>query len=550
MRLLAGLCLLLAIADAAAVDTVLHNGKVWTGDPGQPSATALAVEGDRIVAVGDDAAILSLATGTTRRIDLQGRRVVPGINDAHTHIEAGPPAVHLGFPPGQGGSDAVAAALAAQETTGDLWITAGIDMDALHDPALRLAGLDALHPHRPVLLTGWTGHGMLVNSAARRALGLSPEDVPAGGWLGRDASGAFDGRVYEYAQWSPRARLPPRPRQLRGIIAAQSETLLKLGITSIQNMAIGSPVPDFVAAWRDTGTLLRVRVIRTPLAKVPGEAPDHLDLPAHDPASPGITVSGTKWILDGTPMERGAAMRPAYPDGSHGRQNFSPRQTGALLREIFERRDQPLLHISGDATMATVLDAMAVIAAAEAWRRLRPRIEHGDGLAPDLVQRARDFGLVLVQNPSHLMLPPPEAAFMRAHALQPLAAALDDGIPLAFGSDGPPSPWLNMMFAIAPATRPDQALSREQVLQAYTAGSAYAEFTEAVKGRLAPGYLADLAVLSQDVLDEALPAQALPGTRSLLTMVGGEIAWLDAALQSPPGSAPPDPADAPEVPRP
>jgi predicted amidohydrolase YtcJ len=395
---------------------------------------------------------------------------------------------------------------------------------------MRRAGLDALQPERPVLRTGWTGHGMLVNSAAQHALGLSLDNVPAGGWLGRDSSGAFDGRVYEYAQWSPRAGLPMRPEVLRRVIARDAEMMLKLGVTSVQNMAIGTPLPDFIAAWQATGTPLRLRAIRTPLARRPGDAPDHLGLPARDPARPSITVSGTKWILDGTPMERGAATRAAYADGSHGRLNFSQREIEALLRESFNRKDQPLLHVSGDATLAAMLDAMQAIAPADAWHPLRPRIEHGEGLTPDLMARAGRFGIVLVQNPSHFMLPPPEAAFMASHRMQPLADVLSNGIALALGSDGPPSPWLNMMFAIAPLSRPDQALTREQALRAYTSGSAYAEFSENERGRLSPGYLADLVVLSQDVLDEAVPMQALPATNSLLTMVGGKVAWRDPAL--------------------
>lgn len=531
MRRLFASLLLLASAQAASADLVLHNGKVWTGDAAQPAASAIAIEAGRIVAVGSDADILKLASANSRRIDLKGRRVVPGINDAHTHITLGLPSIDLKVDRA-GGSAAVREALAAQPQDDERWITADIGMDVLADPAMRRHQLDVLHPSRPVLLTGWTGHGMLANSAALQALDLSPERVPAGGWLGRDANGDADGRVYEYAQWSPRMHLPPRPQRLRQVIAEDTAALLKLGVTSIQNMAIGTPVPDFIAAWRDSGTPLRVRVIRTPLATAPGQPPAGLDMPRVDPAHPAITVSGTKWILDGTPMEHGAAMRHAYPDGSHGRLNFSQAEIAALLGETFARGDQPLLHVSGDATLAAVLDAMQAVAAPAAWQPLRPRIEHGEGLAPDLLLRAREFGIVLVQNPSHFMLPAAESAYMQAHALQPLAAVAAAGIPLALGSDGPPSPWLNMLFASHPASRPDQALSREQVLRAYTAGSAFAEFEEGRKGRLAPGYAADLAVLSQDVLDPSLPAQALPATTSLLTLVAGEVAWRDPEWQA------------------
>lgn len=529
MRRLLALFLLLACAHASPADLILHNGKIWTGDQAHSAATAIAISGSRIVAVGSDAEMLAMATASSQRIDLQGRRVVPGINDAHTHVTVGLFSVDLEIDRA-GGSAAVREAIAAQPRTGDRWITADIGIDVLTDPSMRRRQLDALQPERPVVLTGWTGHGMLVNSAAQKALGLTLDAVPAGGWLGRDANGAFDGRAYEYAQWSPRVHLPGRPQRLREVIGEHAGLLLKLGVTSIQNMAIGTPEVDFIAAWRDSGTPLRVRVIQTPLATRPGQAiievpVDGIPAGAYDDR---VTVSGTKWVLDGTPMERGAAMRPAYPDGSHGRLNFSLAETEALLREIHGRGDQPLLHISGDATLAMALDAMGLVARPEAWRALRPRIEHGEGLAPDLVARAREFGAVLVQNPAHFMMPPPEAAFLRAHALQPLASVLAADIPLALGSDGPPSPWLNMMFAIGPIPRPDEALTREQVLRAYTSGSAFAEFSEHEKGKLAPSYVADLIVLSQDVLDDtAVPAQALPGTASLLTMIGGEIAWRD-----------------------
>ena len=258
MRSIVAFCLMLAAADAAAVDTILHNGKLWTGDPAQPSVTAIAIDGDRIIAIGSDAEILGRATAATQRIDLKGRRVVPGINDAHMHVTTGLRSIDLEIDR-DGGSDAVRKALAGQPKTGDRWITADIGMDVLADPSMRRRQLDALQPERPVVLSGWTGHGALLNSAALAAMDLSPERVPPGGWLGRDARGEADGRVYEYAQWSPRTRLPPRPDRLREVIATGSDELLKLGVTSIQNMAIGTSLPDFIAAWHEVGTPLRVR---------------------------------------------------------------------------------------------------------------------------------------------------------------------------------------------------------------------------------------------------------------------------------------------------
>ena len=179
MHRLFACALLLASTQALPADLVLHNGKVWTGDAAQPAASAIAIHDGRIVAVGSDAEILGLASAASRRIDLKGRRVVPGINDAHTHVTVGLASIDLKVDRA-GGSAAVRAALAGQPRDGDRWLTADIGMDVLADPTMRRRQLDALQPRRPVLLTGWTGHGMLVNSAALQALGLSTELLARG----------------------------------------------------------------------------------------------------------------------------------------------------------------------------------------------------------------------------------------------------------------------------------------------------------------------------------------------------------------------------------
>ncbi|HWS78094.1 MAG TPA: amidohydrolase family protein, partial [Thermomonas sp.] len=152
MRRFYGCALLLACAPCASTDLVLHNGKLWTGDPAQPSATAIAIDEGRIVAIGSDAEILGRATAATQRIDLKGRRVVPGINDAHTHVTTGLRSIDLEIDR-DGGSEAVRKALAGQPKTGDRWITADIGMDVLADPSMRRRQLDALQPERPVVLS-------------------------------------------------------------------------------------------------------------------------------------------------------------------------------------------------------------------------------------------------------------------------------------------------------------------------------------------------------------------------------------------------------------
>jgi predicted amidohydrolase YtcJ len=521
-RLLFASIALLASVQASPADLILHNGRIWTGDPAQPAASAIAIDDGRIVAIGNDADVLELATTGTRRIDLKGHRVVPGINDAHVHLGAWWPSTSLELPTPDPTRAELEAALAQQPAAGNGWISATIGATVFNDPGFTMASLDALQPTRPVILQAMTGHGTIVNATAQRALHVDPAVPVPGGWYGKDADGAFDGRLYEYAQWRMRHAQPALPDQAQvDHIRGYAQQVARHGTTSLQVMAMMPPA-RFVSLWRQSAAPQRLRLIRIPTPDAFGDRVEGAELPREVPDAARIHVFGTKWILDGTPVEFGAAVRTPYPEtGANGHLNFTRGEIEQLLREIIGRDDQPLLHIAGDATAEAVLDAMAAIAPAAEWRKRRLRFEHGDGLYADLLARARDYGVVVVQNPAHFLDPSP---FM---AGRKLSGFLDAGIPLALGSDGPPNPWLNMLWATQLPAAPAQALDREQVLRAYTAGSAYAEFAEGSKGKLASGYAADLAVLSQDVLDPSLPAEALPGTTSLLTMVAGEVAWRD-----------------------
>ena len=158
------------------------------------------------------------------------------------------------------------------------------------------------------------------------------------------------------------------------------------------------------------------------------------------------------------------------------------------------------------------------------WKPRRVRIEHGDGLLPDLIPRARDLGVVVVQNPSHFSFRDVFVErFEEPIEYQPVRSLLEAGIPFALGSDGPLNPFLNVMFAVTHPARPEEAITREQAVEAYTRGSAYAEFQESEKGTIAPGKLADVAVLSQDIF--TAPIGDLPRTQSVMTLVGGKIAF-------------------------
>lgn len=523
-------------AQAAAPDFIFTSGKIFTADPASPYAQALAVRGERIVAVGSTARIARLAGPRTRRVELRGRTVVPGFNDAHQHLPPGHPAGHFfDFPkadmiPGPGGAAVLdtLASLARREPPGT-WLLGEIGLSALLDPQVRRADLDRVAPKHPVMLRTPWGHGSIVNSLALRLLHIEDADAaPLGGAYGRAPDvGQLNGLLSEYGEWGPRrdfnSQTPDSSwvRQLRDYAAEA----VRFGITSVQDMAGNLPPDQTLRVVQAAQLPLRVRIVPFPMTTAHGIKRGEWAGGVERHPTPLVRVEGVKYILDATPLEGGALMRRPYAGrpGWYGKLNFPVDTVRQLLRAALGTAEPLLLHIAGDSSASLVLGLMSALADDATWRRKRVRFEHGDGVAPDLQPRAKALGVVVVENPSHYI----NAAVDKQHAA-PAAqhgyfrSLLASGVPFALGSDGPSNPFLNILFA-ATLADPLEALTREQAVRAYTAGSAYAEFQENEKGTLMPGKLADLAVLSQDIFTVPLPA--LPGTVSELTMVGGRVVY-------------------------
>ncbi|MCZ2079824.1 MAG: amidohydrolase family protein [Bryobacteraceae bacterium] len=542
--LITGLCVA-PLLWAKSADLILYNGKIFTSDPSRPFAQAVAVLRDRILAVGADQEVARYANANTRRIDLKQKLVIPGINDSHTHFAPMPPVVNLGLwpdgaPPPDPTFDEVKAAivtvLSMQTPPAGTWLYADVGGRVFADPSATRLALDQVAPNHPIELRGWAGHGSIINSAAIRALQLTErESDPAGGWYERDAGGNLTGVLHGMASFGLRSCLAAAVDENVGAaqIRAVAQQAAALGITSIQNMS-GLPPNKMVRILNRAGLPIRWREIPVPGTMQKCPALDVPPLPIVVPQG-NVKLSGVKYILDGTPVERMAFMHERYLDvpASHfGRLYFTPGEMGRRLFVNVLSFPQPLLHVAGEATADQLLSLAERNPLSSLFRLLRPRIEHGDFLGTGDYQVLRRLRAVVVQNPTHFNI---ADVFMQrygpvktAHA-QPLKSLLREGIPIALGSDGFLHPYINLLLASVHPINPAEAISREEALRAYTSGSAYAEFAEREKGTIAAGKLADLAVLSGDVLTLPLPPPppAPPlqwfGIHSVLTMVGGAI---------------------------
>lgn len=530
-----------AVSSVAAADntpnrTVFHGGSVFTGDPAAP-AQAIAIEGDRIVAVGSDADLLRHLKPHTTTIDLGGRLVIPGINDAHVHIviPEGDYLNGLEFIPGPGPTLAEVQALlatGAAATPARTWLFVYIGTNVFDDPGATRFALDAASSDHPAALFAWHGHGIWLNTAALAALGFSTtERDPFGGhWKRFPNSDVVTGEAHEYAEFGIRRRLLALVPDAH-IVAqykAFAQTAVQFGYTSLQDMAVGLPQDRALDALHRARLPLRVRSICFPLSlaeRCEIDREDDRDL---------VRAAGVKWVTDGTPIERLAFVNTPYADrpGQIG----APDLPGEALREQMRehrhgpaRQHQMLFHSVGDAAIDQVFDAMDDTGGARVWRGRRTRVEHGDLLFPWDFDRARDLGVVIVQNPLHFTLAPVFAQRFVPEVfgnLEPLQSLLAADIPLAIGTDGigtPQSPFLNLFLATIHPTHPSEALDLGQALIAFTRGAAYAEHEDHRKGVLAPGQVADLAVLSQDIFQ--VPPPLVPATASVLTMVAGRVVW-------------------------
>lgn len=545
MRNFAGVLALAGLAACTSMqpppELIVVNARVFTSDPEQPWAEAVAIRDGVFTAVGAGAQVTRLAGGGTRTIDAGGRLLIPGLTDSHMHLgvyesscdQLAP--VNLPFPGPT--PDELLANIAA--APGDGWLCGTVGPIVIEDTRNWRDALDKVAPVRPVVLSTSWGHPTLLNSAAFTALELSDDSPdPVGGAFDRDLRGRLTGVAREGAETLVYLGLTKDldPAANVAAVGAITRRYLEWGVTRVHLMATGPSLEKTLAILSATETPLTWTVYAW---GYPSKPLDRIwaDVAAATP--PGnVKLGGVKFVLDGTPIERGAFLRTDYGDrpGWRGVSNYSDEELAVILAAALVKPGQLALHVAGDGEMARLLAAMETKASAKQWSQKRVRIEHGDGLTPDLRERAARLGVVVIQNPLHFDPRPlgaSDAAPLgtrytpeRASILFPLKSLLAQGVPIALGSDAGgdgANPFVNIMLATLHPMNPPEALTRAEALLAYTSGGAFAEMEEDDRGMIRTGMRADLALLSQDILSG--PPNTLAGARSVLTVVGGKVAY-------------------------
>lgn len=537
----------------ATASLVLTGGRIWTGDPARPWASALAASGGVILAVGDDAEISALGAPGARRVALAGRFVMPGINDAHVHFLRGSLRLtHLDLN-GARSLEEIQQRLRrfAQDNPpapGNPWIQ-GYGWQYTVMPGGRLPtrqDLDAIVPDRPIFLAAYDGHTGWANSAALALAKVDAKTAFAGwGEIVKDARGEPTGVFKEQAQGLVGAVVPrPSRDEQRAALRRGLRRAAALGITSIQN-AHGTPedVDLFRQAAADGELTLRVGVAQTLRPPVGADRIEQLRALAAANGTGLVRVKAVKIVVDGVIEAHTAAMLAPYADepGTRGLPGWSQAQLDEAVARADRAGLQVYVHAIGDAGVRMALDAFESTAKAGGRPDPRFRVEHLETIDPADVPRFAKLGVLASMMPIHA---DPDTIGVWAKAIGPERASRafawrlmeKAGARLVFSSDWPSAltldPWRGLHCAVNRTTDqgqppggwlPEHAISVESALRAYTSAAAFAEFEEASKGRLAPGLAADLVVLSGDPF-RTVPS-GLHALRPELTVFDGRVVF-------------------------
>lgn len=527
---------------AQAPGLAVVNARIWTGDPRRPWADAIAVGGERIVAVGSGAEVRKLAVPSTRIIDAQGMMVVPGFIDAHVHFLTGGyglASVQLRDAKSPAEFISRIKAYAATLPPG-AWITQGNwDHEQWGGELPRRDWIDSVTPNNPVWVNRLDGHMNLANSLALRAAGVTRETAEvAGGSIVRYPDGEPTGVLKDNAGSLVERVVPEPPRQQQDrALDAAMRFVAEQGVTTVHNMGTWEELAVFERAHRERRLATRIYAA-VPLATW-ARLRDRIA--ASGRGDRWLKIGALKGFVDGSLGSHTAAMLEPFTDvpTDTGLLVNSPDDLYAWVSGADKAGLHVFVHAIGDRANRLQLDIFERVARENGARDRRFRIEHAQHLHPAEYSRFARIGVIASMQPYHAIddgrwadkVIGPE----RAKGTYAFRSLLDAGATLAFGSDwfvAPPTPLEGIYAAVTRRTLDDrhpdgwvpaQKISVEEALRAYTTAAAFAEFAESEKGVLARGMLADFVMIDRDLT--RIPPASIREARVMMTVVGGRTVF-------------------------
>ncbi len=528
-------------------DLAIINGRIWTGNKSQPWAEAVASRGERIIAVGSNAEIKKLVDSKTRILDLQGKLALPGFIDDHTHfVESG---FHLLSVDLRDAATPEEFARRIRDHAAKLpagrWITGG-DWDHERWPGAPLPTkelIDRYTPSNPVFVSRLDGHMALANSAALRLAGITKETKdPPGGTIVRDGkTGEPTGILKDDAQDAVYRVIPaPTEAQRDEELKASLAEAARVGVTSIQDI---TPWNDYDAykKFRESGRLTVRVYARTPMSQWKRQA----DLVARQGVGDDwLRLGGLKAFMDGSLGSTTALFFEPFNDAPNTAglmvdDNIPEGKLKQNIKEADKAGLQCSIHAIGDKANNILLNYFEEVTKENGPRDRRFRIEHAQHLLPADIGRFARLGVIASMQPYHAIddgrWAEKRIGPVRIKASYVFRSLLDSGATLVFGSDwfvAPLSPILGIHAAVTRQTidgknpngwLPEQKITVEEAVRAYTLSCAYAEFSEKNKGALEAGKLADVVVLSQDIF--RINPDQIQKTGVVYTIVGGRIVY-------------------------
>ncbi len=531
-----------ATAAPEPLSLAIVNARIWTGDPRRPWADAVAVRGERIAAVGSSAEIRKMASAATRVIDASGQMLVPGFHDAHVHfIEGGSRLASVQLRDARTPAEFIARikAFAATVPRG-AWITGGDwDHERWGGELPTRGWIDSVTPDNPVWMNRLDGHMSLANGAALRAAGVGRGTAAvAGGTIVRDASGEPTGILKDNATSLVDAHVPPASAaESDRALAAAMRYVAAQGVTSVHNMGSWDDLATFERA-HSTGTMITRVYSVVPLASW-ARLRDTVAARGHGDA--WVRIGGLKGFVDGSLGSHTAAFLEPFTDapGDSGLLVNTPEDLYAWTSGADRAGLQTIVHAIGDRAIRLQLDIFERVEREDGPRDRRFRIEHAQHIAPADIPRFAQLGVIASVQPYHAIDDGRWAERVigaeRIRTTYAFRSLRDSGARLAFGSDwfvAPPTPLEGIYAAVTRRTLddrnpngwvPEQKVTVEDALRAYTINGAYASFEETDKGSIERGKLADFTMVDRDLT--RISPETIRDARVTMTVVGGRVVY-------------------------